>query len=921
LSDSRWQKIEQIFQTAVELAPEARPAYLSQACAADQSLRQEVEVLLAHESEDGNTFLGPPEDAAPQSIAHYRITGKLGEGGMGVVYRAIDTKLGRDVAIKVLPAQFADDAGMMARFQREAELLASLNHPNIAAIYGVEARALIMELVEGRNLSGPLPLETALDYASQIAGALDGAHEKGIVHRDLKPANIRITPDGVVKVLDFGLAKPASPRAGSEHSTTVTQVTQAGTIMGTAAYMAPEQARGQIVDKRADIWAFGAVLFEMLSGKRAFGGATVSDSLAAVLAREPDFSALPPATPPHVRRLIERCLCKNPKLRLRDIGDVGILLDQVQPGAPASTHRWIPWTVAGVLGLLLLAVGGLWLHRLSAAFNKGAPDEHATRFLLPLPEKAAFGTYDQPVLSPDGKRIVFSARNEKGGFFVHSLDTLETRHFPGSEDFTSPFWSPDSRFVAFHGSGELKKIDLQSGAVTAICETGLGYGGVWNQDGVILFGSNRGVMRVSAVGGKPVPVTRFDNGKGEIFHSWPSFLPDGDHFLYTVSASVAENRGTYIGSLGSDAPHRILPDATNAQYSPLGYLVFNRANDLLAQRFDGTRLELSGEPSVIAQGVATVSNFSWAVFSTAGSSLVYRVGSGLSVVQMEWRDRNGNKLGTVGPAGDFSNPAVSPDGRTLAVSRRDPATKTRDIWLFDLARGTDRRFTFDPADDSSPAFSPDSQRIMFTSNRKGHRDIWQKAVSGPSGEEVVLESSDAEKPVDDWTRDGRYLIFGRLVAGLKREEWALPLFGDHKPFAVIRGPGFIWGAQVSPNGKWIAYDSDESGRREIYVQNFPPAGGRWQISTDGGVEPSWSPDGKELFYLHLDKLMALDVNSLDRFESGTPHPLFEAPFGNHGRSAYAIASDGKKFLVNIRAEATDSLPMTVVLNWPAAVKR
>ena len=724
----------------------------------------------------------------------------------------------------------------------------------------------------------------------------------------------------MVKVLDFGLAKAAPQGTDSVNSPTATGATQAGAIVGTAAYMAPEQARGQAVDKRADIWAFGVVLFELLTGKRVFGGASVSDSLAAVLTREPDFGTLPHDVPPQVRHLLERCLRKDPKLRLRDIGDVSMLLDQAQAETPKPNRRWLPWTVVAALGFGLLAAGGLWFGLVSTWSGKRTSDGHVVRFLLPLPEKAAFGTYDQPVFSPDGKLILFTARTESGGFFVHSLDTLETRHVPGPEISGSPFWSPDSRFVAFYSGGALKKVDLQGGLVTTICDAGLGFGGNWNQDDVILFGSNRGVMRVSAAGGKPAPVTKVDSGNGEIFHSWPSFLP-GDHILFTVSSSRPDRRGAYIGSLSSGAPHLIVRDATNAQYSSLGYLVFNRANDLMAQRFDVKHLRLSGEPFVIAQGVATVANFSWAAFSTAGSSLAYRSGSGLSMTQMEWCDRKGNRLGTAGEPADYSNPAFSPDGRTLAVSKRDPDTRTRDIWLFDLARGTNRRLTFDPADDTAAAFSPDGQRIMFTSSRKGHRDIWQKDASGARDEELVLASND-EKPLDDWTRDGRYLIFGNVVAGKTREEWALPLFGDRKPFAVIPGPSTVQGAQVSPDGKWIAYASDESGRQEIYVQNFPPTGGKWQISTDGGIEPIWNPSGKELFYLHINSLMAVDVKTgIDRFEPGVPHLLFEAPFENTLRNAYAVTPDGKKFLVNTRVATTDRLPMTVVLNWPAAARR
>ncbi len=721
-----------------------------------------------------------------------------------------------------------------------------------------------------------------------------------------------------MKVLDFGLAKATTPGGESDDSATATGATRAGAIMGTAAYMAPEQARGQAVDKRADIWAFGVVLFEMLTGKRLFGGASVSDSLAAVLTREPDFGTLPRDVPPQVRHLLERCLRKDPKLRLRDIGDVSMLLDQHQAETPRPGRRWHPWTVAAAVGLGLLSSGGLWLWLASIRHGNRTSDEHVVRFLVPLPEKASFGTYDEPVLSPDGKLILFTARTESGGFFVHSLVTSETRHIPGPEIFGSAFWSPDNRFVAFYSGGVLKRVDLQGGPPTAICDAGLGFGGDWNRDDVILFGSNHGVMRVSAVGGTPSPMTKVDSRNGEIFHSWPSFLPDGDHILFTVSASRADRRGAYIGSLTSGPPRLIMPDATNAQYSPLGYLVFNRANDLMAQRFDVAHLRLMGDPFIIAQGVATVANFSWAAFSTAGSTLAYRAGSGLSVVQLEWRDRKGNRLGTVGEPADYSNPVFSPDGRTLAVGKRDPDTRTRDIWLFDLPRGTERRLTFDPADDAAAVFSPDGQRIVFTSNRKGHRDLWQKDASGARDEELVLGSAD-EKALDDWTRDGGYLIFGNLAPEKTREEWALPLFGDRKPFAVIPGPGTVQGAQVSPDGKWIAYASDASGRQEIYVQKFPPAGGRWQISTEGGIEPIWNPNGKELFFLHVNSIMAVDVRTgIDRFEPGAPHLLFDAPFGNTLRNAYSVTPDGKKSLVNTRIETNDRLPVTVVLNWQSA---
>jgi serine/threonine protein kinase/Tol biopolymer transport system component len=923
MTGNRWRRIEEIFHGAVELAPKPRSVFLDRECGDDESLRKEVESLLANESEEGSTFVRFAGEPMPESIAHYRIVGKLGEGGMGDVYRASDTKLGREVAIKVLPAAFAGDPDRMARFQREAKVLASLNHPNIAAIYGVEDRALIMELVEGHDLRGPLPLSTALNYAAQIAGALDAAHEKGIVHRDLKPANIRITPDGVVKVLDFGLAKATSPGVGSEDSPTATGVTRAGTILGTAAYMAPEQARGHAVDKRADIWAFGVVLFEMLTGKRLFGAANVSDSLAAVLTREPVFDVLPGDTPPNVRHLLESCLRKDPKMRLRDIGDAAILLDQAQPQTAGSSRRWIPWAAAGVLCLVVLGVGLAWRRSTSAGFGKAAQQEGTTRFFLQLPEGATFTQYDKPVLSPDGKRIVFTARNKSGGLFVRSLDSLELQHWPGPEDIRFPFWSPDSRFVAFHSGGALKKVDLTGGPATVICDSPFPYGAAWNRDGVILFGSSAGLMRVNAAGGKLSPVTTVNNGKGERFHFWPSFLPDGDHFLFTISASTVERQGIYLGSLSSGQTSRILPDDSNAEYSSAGYLIFNRNGNLVAQPFDSTHLRLSGNPLSIADRVATLTSpVPMGAFSTAGGSLSYRVGTALSETQMEWRDRKGGRLGTVGLPADYSNPAISADGRILAVSKRDPAIKTRDIWLFDLVRGTNMRLTFDPADDTSPLWSPDGRRVVFTSLRTGLRSIWQKAASGAGQEEPLLQT-DAQNSVEDWARDGRYLSFNRVFPGLetRMEVWALPLFGERKPFAVIAGQGEARESRFSPDGKWIAYVSDESGKNEVYVQNFPPAGGKWQISTDGGREPSWNPNGKELFYLHLNQLMAVDVKTgMDRFDPATPHLLFEAPFGNMLRNAYDVAPDGQKFLVNARFENTVSPSMAIVLNWPAAIK-
>jgi len=858
--------------------------------------------------------------APDDKFGPYTLISPLGKGGMGEVWKARDTRLDRTVAIKFAQAAFTD------RFEREARAVAALNHPHICQLYDVGPNYLVMEYIEGKQLAGPLPLDQALQYAIQIAEALDAAHQKGIVHRDLKPANILVMKSGV-KLLDFGLAKMSiSAEAAASGETQTMGITKENTILGTMQYMAPEQLEAKDADARSDIFAFGAVLYEMLTGRKAFEGSSQASLISAIMSREPpSVSDVAPASLDHIMR---RCLAKDPSgrwqtasdlaMELRWISERGSAAD-VAPAMAAPRRRSLP---AAVFAALLFAVAFAVLAIVH--FREKAPVEHAVRFLLPPPEKTTFSAF--PALSPDGTQIVFSAGDEHTeAWYLRSLDSVEIKRLPGAEGASGPFWSPDGRFIAFWNRGNLKKLDLISGSATEICEVSTGYGGgSWNREGTILF-SSAGLKRVSASGGVPVQVTRRDSSKSETSHLWPSFLPDGDHFLFTISASRPEIRGIYLGSLTSAEVKRILPDDSNAQYSSAGYVVFGRNNSLMAQPFDVKSLRFSGDPFPIADNVAVLSNSNNnnrpSADSVAGGSLVYRVGSGLSETQLEWRDRQGNRAGTVGPPADYSNPALSPDGRILAVGRRDPATRTRDIWLFDLARGTSTRLTFDPADDFSPVWSPDAQRVMFTSDRKGHRDLWQKAASGVGQEELVLESA-ADKSLEDWTRDGRYLVFNSLVPGARREIWAMPLAGDRKPFAIITGQGVIVEGHVSPNGKWIAYNSNESGQTEIYVQNFPPAGGRWQISTDGGSQPTWNANGKELFYLSNSKLMSVDVKTDGAsFEAGTPRFLFEVPFGNLLRNAYAVSPDGQKFLVNTRVQTAGALPMTVVLNWPTDLKR
>jgi eukaryotic-like serine/threonine-protein kinase len=902
-------------------------------------------------------------------LGPYEIISAIGAGGMGEVYRARDPKLGRDVAIKVLPEAFARDAERMARFQREAKVLASLDHPNIASIYGLEdsggTRALVMQLVEGPTLAdrikaGPIPVDESVRIARQIADALEYAHERGIIHRDLKPANVKVTNDDAVKVLDFGLAKALEGDPSSidiSTSPTISRMaTQAGVLLGTAAYMSPEQAKAKSVDRRADIWAFGCVLYEMLTGKQAFTGETVTDTLASIIKEDPDWSQLPSATPMRVRVLLQRCLQKDPKQRLRDIGDARISLDEVLSGAPegapfftalgGTAKRWL-WILAGLAVVFVLATALLaFLY-----FRQKPPTAQAMRFEIPLPEK--FNLVADFALSPDGRKLAFigTGADTQSRLWVRAIDALNAQPLQGTEGAGGwPFWSPDGRFIVFRGGNSLKKIESTGGPPVTLCDSPSMLGGAWTRDDKIVFGTPAGLMQVSAAGGSPSPITAGG------LAATPSLLPDGKHFVYLGAATSPSRAGIYMGSVDTkpeqQPSNRLLADVSTVVYTPspdpaIGYLVFVRGafapggvGTLMAQPFDTRRLGLTREAVPIAEQVLNLS-FS----ASATDALVYVTGSSSGVPtetnayirgQLTWFDREGKVLGAFGDSGVYRELALSPDGKRVAFERVDPQNlSTRNIWLYDFARGVTTRFTFDSAWDAFPLWSPDGSHVAFGSNRGGGFDLYQKASNLAGEDELLYKSEDAKVPTS-WSPDGRFLLY--FSPATPNRMWLLPLGGgggDRKAILIERSEFNEGAPRFSPDGRWIAYSSNESGKDQIYVRPFDAsvatgpssargtAGtGKWMVSKDGGLNPIWRRDGKELFYLSSvgGTAMAVDVNTSGVFQAGVPKLLFKVP---PGVLFWDVSADGKRFLMAApSAESAAEQPkFTVVLNWQAGLKK
>jgi serine/threonine protein kinase len=854
----------------------------------------------------------------------------IGRGGMGEVYRARDTKLKRDVAIKALPDEFSHDADRLSRFQREAEVLASLNHPNIAAIYDLQeaegARFLVLELVEGETLAerikrGPVPIDEALQVAKQIAEALEAAHEKGIIHRDLKPANIKWTPEGKIKVLDFGLAKVrevAEPATSLSNSPTLLSQSMPGVIMGTAAYMSPEQAKGFAADPRTDVFSFGCILYEMLTGKPTFSGDTTSEILASVLKSEPDLNLLPANLNPRLRAVLQRALEKNPKQRFHAIADVRFEIEQAlkdplgvtaSASTPSGQPRpgWIATVAVALVLIIALAIPAMRYLR------ETSPPETRVEINTPgTPQPLHFA------ISTDGRQLVFVASGDGSQkLWLRLLDSAIARPLSGTEGAEYPFWSPDGHSIGFFASGKLKRVDIGGGPAQPVADAAAGRGGAWNTDGTILFAPTNAsaLWRVPAAGGQSVQVTKLDMpGIGS--HRFPQFLPDGKHFVFFAQGS-ADAQGIYLSALDNRETKRLIPGDGPGGYVEPGWLLFNQQGALVARRFNPTYASLEGDPVTLADSVSYDAAFNLGGFSVSPvGNITYRAG-GSERRQLKWFDRTGRSLGEVGePEANLLYAELSPDGRRVAVTRI--LQNNPDVWLVDLARGNPARSTFDPAGDFYGTWSPNGTQIAFSSNRKGIYDIYVKPSSGAGAEQLLLESPHT-KLVMDWSPDGRYVLYNDVDSKTGFDLWALPLMGDRKPLLIVNTPFEEREGQFSPDGRWVAYQSNESGRFEIYVQPFPEAGGKWQVSNAGGTAPRWRRDGKELYFLSLDgKLMAASVQaSTSTFESALPLALFQtrAVTGSNAnlRPQYAVSQDGR-FLINSASE-TASVPISLILNW------
>ncbi len=882
-------------------------------------------------------------------IGPYEVLAPLGAGGMGEVYRAKDARLDREVALKVLPEEFFEDRDRVARFEREAKALAALNHPGIAAVYSFEAvsgrHILVMELVEGEGLDariarGPLPFDEALPIARQIAEALEAAHERGIVHRDLKPANVMVTPDGRVKILDFGLAKAfeADPASGSspqvtQSPTLTARATAAGVILGTAAYMSPEQARGRSADRRADIWAFGCVLFEMITGKRVFEGETASDVLAAVLRQEIDFAALPIETPPGLVRLLRRCLQRDPSKRLHDAGDAKLEIDDASESPPerpasaaprkATSSRALllaPWLVAAAMALIAV----LSQRRASP----GAAE--VVHLSVNIPEDMSVDpnllTQMQVLaMSPDGRRIAFRGKTgEESRIFLRDLSRESSEPVPGTEGGDNPFFSPDGEWLGFVSGDKLKKTAIRGGTPITLATAPQSRGASWADDGTIVFAPavNSPLLRISADGGEPRPLTALQAAGRERTHRWPEVLPGGKTALFTVGTE--DKPGEYDDarieavSLATGKRHVVYKGASFARCVPPGHLLLARHGDLLAVPFDLEKAQVRGTPAPALQGVSGDSRSGVAYFGVARTgALAYSVGlSAQGINEIVWMDRAGRREPTGIPPGIYSALTLSPDGRKLAYAEGPAGGARSDVWITDLARGGQFQLT-STGQANSPCWTPDGTSVVY-STPAGDAVLRQRADG--SGPAEVLWRPPYRVPVtsDSFAPDGSALLLTLLGLPSRSEIFLLPLSGDRKARALISTPQDEHRGMISPDGRWLAYTGEYDAGPQIYIQRFPSLAGRWQVSRNGGDAPRWSRDGRELFYARGDQVFSVPIQQEPAFSPGEPHALFriDRPGSREGREIYDVAPDGKRFIVLVRQKESDKAPrLDVILNF------
>ena len=881
-------------------------------------------------------------------LGPYEIAALLGAGGMGEVYRARDTRLDRTVAIKVIPVALSSDPVLKERFEREARTVAALNHPNICVLHDVGHHDgldfLVMEHIAGEPLAarmkkGPLPLDQVLHFGVQIADALDRAHRAGVVHRDLKPGNIMIAGTGAaatVKLLDFGLAKltpPAGVIGTSQAQTAERDLTGEGSILGTVQYMAPEQLEAGEVDTRSDIFALGAVLYEMATGRRAFEGKSQVSVIAAILEHQPTpISKLQPLTPPAFEHVVATCLAKSPDDRWQTARDVARELKWIgahptagpQPAAVRQHSRWLGWTAAAAAVVALLAAGGVaW--RLSTP----ASSREVMRFEVPTP------AMPNPLfisVSPDGRRLAFVASDpatSRPVIYVRNIDAVAAQKLDGTDFASSPFWSPDGRYIGFAVQRQVKRIDVSGGPPQTICDfASVAFlGGAWNADNVIVFGQAQGpLMRVPATGGQASAVTKL--GDGELSHAWPAFLPDGQRFLVTVLRPAVQQRAIKWGSLDGPQLTELLRANSSALYSPSGHLLFHRDGTLLAQPFDPAALALNGEPTRIAESLAfnPQSTRMAAAVSHTGV-LVFKSGAAFEATQLTWFDRRGARIGTTGDPAAYRGIALSPDGRYLAVHiHQEPSGG--DVWIMDRERGTSRKFTFN-AHNFAPSWSRDGQYVLFTSDKEGALNLYRKAAGGGTGDEMAFGSGGAAY-VEDLSRNGEWMIYGTCGTQTGCDVYRVPLTRSGKPEPLVTSASFDGLSKLSPDERWLAYESDETGQRQIYVRPYPAGPAIYQISTEGGRYVRWSPRGDELFYLKDDgTMMAVDVRTEGTaLIPGAPKALFRTNplLANHRGSAldipYDVTQDGQRFIVNERlSTTTQQSPISVVVNWTALLSK